>query len=283
MTKNRISFAAAVLSVLPFTSCLGLPGFGIIGNGKVIQSERSVGSFSRIESAGSAEVRVRKGPSARVVVTTDENVQEYFEAKTSGDSLWLGFKPMTAIGRVTRLIVDVYLPELEAVAVSGSGDLSILDSFKGGSFKAAIAGSGSVSGGGRLSYDSFSARLSGSGSLRLGGAYETVVASLTGSGDMELDCPSAASIDAKISGSGSMSLSGSCDALDLSIAGSGDFDSPDFKARTAKILITGSGDAELEVAERLDARLSGSGGVEYGGRPTVNVSVTGSGRVRAGK
>lgn len=218
MSHSRIFAIAAVLVALPLSACVGLPGIGVVGNGRVLESERRVGAFSRIDSGGSAEVRVRKGPTTRVVVTTDENVQEHFRAEVSGGVLLLGYKPGTMITRVTKLVVDVYLPSLEGVTVSGSGDLSLVDPFKGDSFSATISGSGSVTG--SIRYGSATVRISGSGKVKLDGSCDELALAVSGSG--RFDCASlttqAATVTLSGSGDAELSVSG---RLDARISGSG--------------------------------------------------------------
>jgi hypothetical protein len=66
--------ALAMIPLLAFSQ-------GGIGNSKVVQSERQVEPFNRIASNGSAEVRVHKSTGFRVVVSTDANLQDLFEAE----------------------------------------------------------------------------------------------------------------------------------------------------------------------------------------------------------
>lgn len=103
---------------------------------------------------------------------------------------------------------------------------------------------------------------------------------VTGSGDIELDLD-ARYIDNRISGSGNIELSGSAESGRLSISGSGKFLSEDMQVDDFEVRISGSGRCSITVNGELDVRISGSGSVYYGGKPTgVNSNVSGSGKVR---
>ncbi len=103
---------------------------------------------------------------------------------------------------------------------------------------------------------------------------------VSGSGDIEMELD-ARTIDNRISGSGNIELSGSAESGKLSISGSGKLLAEDMKVDDFKVTISGSGRGSITVYGELDVRISGSGGVYYGGKPTgVNSSISGSGKVR---
>ncbi len=82
-----------------------------------------------------------------------------------------------------------------------------------------------------------------------------------------------------INGSGDVELMGTVTALEVVINGSGDFTGSGLTADTAAITINGSGNGVVNALRELDARIAGSGSVEYLGNPSVAMSVTGSGSV----
>lgn len=86
-------------------------------------------------------------------------------------------------------------------------------------------------------------------------------------------------LDASIGGSGEIRMEGTADEIEASVSGSGEMDLLDLAARTARIGVSGSGAATVNVSERLDANVSGSGDVRYAGRPAVRGDVSGSGAV----
>lgn len=254
---KRLMVAALVAAAFS-VSCVG--AFGLSGNGKVVDDERAVGGFSSIDVSGSTDVRVHKAPQARVVVTTDSNLQEYFDASVRGSTLHLGWKPMTLVTRVTKLVVDVYLPELEGVDLSGSCDMVVEGDFSGDSLEMDLSGSGSVSAA-SLRYGELSVEISGSGRVEAAGSLGEVRADL--------------------SGSGGLALEGKGDEMSLSVSGSGTVDADKFSCARVKVGISGSGDVAVFATETLDASMSGSGSVSYRGNPRINSKSSGSGSMRS--
>ena len=104
--------------------------------------------------------------------------------------------------------------------------------------------------------------------------------SLAGSGDIQLQLE-AKTIEAKLSGSGDISLIGNCTDFDASIAGSGDINAFDLVAQNSKINVSGSGNISTNCSEYIEARVSGSGDIEYKGKPKkTDIKVAGSGKIK---
>lgn len=103
---------------------------------------------------------------------------------------------------------------------------------------------------------------------------------VAGAGDARLGGLKGGALTIAVSGSGCVRASGSLDELSLSVSGSGDAQLSDLAANRAVVSISGSGDANVDVRERLDAVVSGSGVVRYrGAPPVVKRNVSGSGGV----
>ncbi len=85
---------------------------------------------------------------------------------------------------------------------------------------------------------------------------------LDGSGSYTLGL-SVKALKSSIAGSGTITLNGSAQSHSAEIDGSGDLHTDSLVVNEAKIDISGSGDAAMNVLSRLDASISGSGGVRY--------------------
>lgn len=139
-----------------------------------------------------------------------------------------------------KLLIHLQSDYLKKVAISGSADLKFLSPDKVQDFSLSIAGSGDFSG--------------------------------------SLDCTGSVSMN--ISGSGNLAPSGTCKNLDVNISGSGDFRGIDLKSEKASVIIAGSGAASVFASEELDAVVSGSGDIRYGGNPKkLKKAVSGSGEI----
>ena len=102
---------------------------------------------------------------------------------------------------------------------------------------------------------------------------------LEGSGSFNLEVH-AQRLKSQIEGSGDITLSGNAGKHSIEIDGSGDLSAGNLTADTTKIEIDGSGDASVNVANRLDASISGSGSIRYKGDvKDVHTSIEGSGSV----
>lgn len=102
---------------------------------------------------------------------------------------------------------------------------------------------------------------------------------LSGSGDITGKL-NVKNLDSSIAGSGDITISGSADVSSVSVVGSGDFTARGMTTGNTKVSVAGSGDATVNVSDRLDASVVGSGDVHYTGSPkSINTSKAGSGSV----
>lgn len=108
---------------------------------------------------------------------------------------------------------------------------------------------------------------------------ELEAVTITGSGDFNIEGIDTDSFSAEIAGSGSIEPSGFSRELDVLISGSGSFRGDDLESDTGSVTISGSGSAIVNVVDRLDARIDGSGSIEYIGDPLVDERIGGSGSV----
>ena len=175
-----------------------------------------------------------------------------------------GLRPQVRLRRVT-LRAQVTIRAIEAVGISGSGDVTFSD-FESPSLRLIMTGSGGVK-----------------GSVVSVGA---LVVGVSGSGDVSLDGCVSESADVSITGSGAVTLLGATDDrpagdLTLQISGSGSADLGGCAFASANVGITGSGSGTLTLGSGdLTGSISGSGEVRYHGSPArVDVRTTGSGRV----
>ena len=126
-----------------------------------------------------------------------------------------------------------------------------------------------------------SINISGSGdvSFRDGIKTNSLKLKISGSGDMKGHLE-VKNLESSISGSGDMSLEGRADNSSVSLVGSGDYRAHNLQTAVTSVRVSGSGDAGINVSQRLDASVNGSGDVHYTGGPkTVNKSKSGSGDI----
>jgi hypothetical protein len=103
---------------------------------------------------------------------------------------------------------------------------------------------------------------------------------LSGSGIVTVEDVEAGSFTVSLPGSGVVRASGGTGRLDVDLAGSGDAQLATLIARDVHVAVGGSGRVDVTATRSLDATVSGSGAILYGGDPArVTRNVTGSGAV----
>lgn len=90
--------------------------------------------------------------------------------------------------------------------------------------------------------------------------------SASSAGDIKLDVY-AKDIDIDISSSGDITLSGETDKLKVDLSSAGDLNAYDLKAREADVSVSSAGDADVNVSEKIIARASSAGDINYKGDP----------------
>jgi hypothetical protein len=77
-----------------------------------------------------------------VVVTTDSNIQDIITTKVNGNNLYIDGKIKKNFNP-TKLIIDVYMPELRNINLNGVGDIKII-SGKTFDFRMNLSGVGDI-------------------------------------------------------------------------------------------------------------------------------------------
>jgi hypothetical protein len=90
--------------------------------------------------------------------------------------------------------------------------------------------------------------------------------SASSAGNIKIEV-TAKEIEVDISSSGDMTLTGEADILKADLSSAGDLNAYDLKVREADISVSSAGDADIYVSEKLTARASSAGDVNYKGDP----------------
>ena len=175
-----------------------LAGCGVRGSGVVATETRGVSGFSEITLSGSGDVHVVQSGHESLTVEAEDNLLPLLETYVDGGTLVLRTKPGASIRPTRPIRYRVTVARLDAVAVSGSGNVRAegVDS------------------------DRFTASISGSGSMALAGQAKDVALSISGSGSYDAENLAARTARVSISGSGSGVVNTS-DELEVAISGSG--------------------------------------------------------------
>lgn len=103
---------------------------------------------------------------------------------------------------------------------------------------------------------------------------------VSSTGNVEMGELTTDSLEVVISGEGSLEIAGGKVASqNIKLSSSGNYNAENLECAEAVVKLTKSGSASLWVTDSLTGEISGDGGVEYRGSPTVDVTISGTGEV----
>ncbi|HHC78438.1 MAG TPA: DUF2807 domain-containing protein [Flavobacteriia bacterium] len=209
-----------ILVFITVTGTLHAQWFGkrVRGNGTMITQTRNVGDYDKIAVGGSFNVKLVAGKEGKLTITIDENLLDYLITEVDDGKLKIKWKKGVNISTRKNILVTVPFEDIEAVILSGSGDVYTTDKIKARDFKAVLSGSGNL----KLSVTAqqLASTISGSGDIDLEGNTGDLSCIISGSGNINAYELQSNNADAKISGSGNIKVFVD-DYLKARIAGSG--------------------------------------------------------------
>lgn len=232
----------AVATVMTF-SCAEAQWGGkkIKGNGKITSINRTTPSYDAIHCAGSFDYMLVAGKEGQLTLEGEENLLEYIVTEVKNNKLVIKTEGNKNIQTSRNKTIKITIPFEDIDDVS-------------------LSGSGDLWNEDRINTENLST-------------------SITGSGDVVLNIKTN-STKAKVTGSGDLTLKGITEHLDADVTGSGDFHGFDLQSINTNISVTGSGDAAVVCNGNFKARVSGSGDIQYKGKPTKeDTKVSGSGSI----
>ena len=191
----------------------------IKGSGVRVERVRALTAFTKLRVDGPVDVRLAQAGSDQATVVADDNIEPLVETVVEGDTLVVRLKRDSGFTTRTGPMVQIDARALQAVAIQGSGDLSV-DRFKGDSLALNVIGSGDVQLG-QVELKDLSVSISGSGDVRVAGRAEQQSWKISGSGDVDAGSLAGRAAKVELHGSGDVSL-GVTEQLDAKLSGSGD-------------------------------------------------------------
>jgi hypothetical protein len=167
------------------------------GSGVTAAETREVPSFTGVELAGGNNVTVRVGGERSVVVRGDDNLLSRITTEVEDGHLVVGQTP-GSFETTSPTRVEVSVPSLDDVTLSGSGILSVTG----------------------IEAENATVTLSGSGIVRASGTAIRLDVDVPGAGEADLRELVARDVSAVVSGSGLVLVSAT-ESLDASVLGSG--------------------------------------------------------------
>jgi len=252
--KNSFGILVLIIFMISaaFTGCI--PNIGLVsGSGEIISLEYDLSDFSEIEISSAFEFEITQSSGYSVIITSYENLFDYFDVETDGDTLNVGMK----FGSFTTSnpVVKITLPHLESLVISGACH---------GKCK------------GISSTDDLYIEESGASSLDIDAAVDDCNIEISGASNIK-GTLSADDLDIEISGASRAELSGEISELELDVSGASTADLEDLTTEYAEADVSGASTAHLYVTERLKADVSGASTVNYRGDADLSrISISGA-------
>lgn len=213
----------------------------IKGNGNMTTKKITTPNYDTVSIAGFYDVDLVAGKEGDITIEGEENLLQYVSIEVENGTLKIATEKGKRLSPSINKGILVKVP---------------FESLEGVS----IAGSGDVNSKSTIKANSFEARV-------------------TGSGDMKLDLD-ATSVDATVTGSGDMKLKGTAANFTCKVTGSGDIDAFSLESKKVDTSVSGSGNCKVFCSESLEARVTGSGDIDYKGDPKKKeTKVSGSGTI----
>ena len=250
--RASLLFTAAVMLAVALLAVGCGNGTAVSGSGDLVTKDYDFDGFTRLSVNHDFEVEVRRGDVYEVQVTVDDNLVDSLEVSLKGDTLRIDLDGGPYKNTTQRATVT--LPELAAVAVSGSSEASVEGFSSSDDLELVASGASSLVltsvRAGDVSFDV-------SGASDVSGAAEV--------GDIAMDA----------SGSSDVELKGSGAAAFLNASGGSSLRLEGFALKSAEVTLSGASDATLDVTGLLDLELSGASTLSYSGNPQLGKIETG--------
>ena len=217
MKKLILLFSISLLSL----SCMNAQWGSekVKGNREVVNDSRNTGSYDEIQLVGSMNVQLVSGSEGTIEVKAESNLQEYIITEVKNGTLKISTKDGYSLYPKEDILVTVPVEEVNAVSVTGSGDMWTEDVLRSSNMKVHVTGSGDM----KLDLEvaDLEGSVTGSGDIKLRGKSQNFQCTVTGSGDFEAYDLKADNVEAKVSGSGDIMVY-AAKSLEASVSGSGD-------------------------------------------------------------
>lgn len=192
---------------------------GAFEDGPARTEARSVGNFHSVNVRGAADASIRVGESTSLAVTAGDATLKDLRTEVRHGMLIVEHKGGWFWQR-GRLKLDITVPELREVVISGAGDITV-DGARGQSLELSLQGAGNLVAGGEI--HSLTVHINGAGNASLAGlhAREARVV-VNGTGDVTVHASEA--LDAVVNGVGSVRYVGTPPRLETQINGVGNIE-----------------------------------------------------------
>lgn len=216
---KKLIAIAALFILLPFYAQNRVSKNSITGNGTMQTITRTTKSYNSISVGGSFNVILTNGKEGNISITGEENLLEYVVTEVDGDNLKIHFeKDFKNYKLNNKIEIRVPIEKIEALALSGSGNITTETEIRADKFSTAQSGSGKMNL--QITTQNMESALSGSGHLHLSGSTKNFEIAVSGSGKIDSQKLDSEAVTAAVSGSGTITVS-TKEAIKAVVSGSG--------------------------------------------------------------
>ena len=210
------------------------------GNGRVMDRDRRVQPFTKVEVSGDFDVVFLNNPfDKKITVSGDMNLQALIETKVENGLLTIQYRqPVEILSKTQPLKVTVPSRDIVEITNYSSGNVYNVGAIELLKFTLNNEGTGTTTF--RVKTDEFTVNQKGSGKLE---------------------------------------LSGSTNIAKINLSGSGNVIASDMSTFYTEIESTGSGSLYTNTVNGIDGNLNGSGNLYYRATKTVNVTENNTGKI----
>lgn len=211
----------------------------IKGNGNITSITRTTSDYDTVNFAGSFDYVLISGTEGKIRIEGEENLLQYIVTEVKNGNLNIKTEKNINLQTSRNKTIKITVPfkDIDAVSLSGSGDVWNESVISATQFKVSVTGSGDA----KLEVNSsaIEAKVTGSGELDLKGKTNNLKVSISGSGEFKGYNLDANDVDVSVTGSGDAKIA--CNGhLKARITGSGDI-KYNGNPTTEDLKVTGSG------------------------------------------
>lgn len=188
----------------------------IPGEGEIISQEVDIDLFNKIDAAANVDVQLRFGQHQKVVVTGHQNHIDLLDNSVKRDLWTITFREHVCSDQMK---IDITLPDLKAIHVSGTGDVRTMSPFHSPEMELSVSGTGDLEA--DINCEQAQASLSGTGSMILRGFTDDLEVENSGTGDLQASDLKAKDADVENSGTGQVHIRATGD-VEIDASGTGD-------------------------------------------------------------
>lgn len=182
--------------------------------------DRHLSGFNSLSVEGSFDVYITQGSTESVVVDAPADEMDHVVTEVRDGNLIIKDKRKNGWNsNHKKVVVHVNIRDVNAISISGSGDVYFKEGLRSEKLLLAVSGSGNVNG--KIEVKTLNCSVSGSGNIKISGNAKDSNVSISGSGDYNAKALPTVNTNVEVSGSGNASINASS-SIAAEVSGSGD-------------------------------------------------------------